>query len=72
MPQRRREKIRDIPALILWGMNDLAFRQEELDRLCAKAGPEGGASERGGRRPRMGDYVTGMGATRGAPAAGGC
>ena len=30
---RRREKIRDIPALILWGMNDLAFRQEELDRL---------------------------------------
>lgn len=30
---RRRERIRDIPALILWGMNDLAFRQEELDRL---------------------------------------
>lgn len=30
---RRREKIRDIPALILWGMNDQAFRQEELDRL---------------------------------------
>ena len=30
---RRREKIRDIPALILWGMNDPAFRQEELDRL---------------------------------------
>jgi haloalkane dehalogenase len=30
---RRREKIRDIPAMILWGMNDPAFRQEELDRL---------------------------------------
>jgi pimeloyl-ACP methyl ester carboxylesterase len=30
---RRRERIRDIPALILWGMNDPAFRQEELDRL---------------------------------------
>ena len=30
---RRRDKIRDIPALILWGMHDPAFRQEELDRL---------------------------------------
>jgi haloalkane dehalogenase len=30
---RRREKIRDIPAMIVWGMSDLAFRQEELDRL---------------------------------------
>jgi haloalkane dehalogenase len=30
---RRREEICDIPALILWGMNDPAFRQEELDRL---------------------------------------
>jgi haloalkane dehalogenase len=30
---RRRERIHDIPALILWGMNDPAFRQEELDRL---------------------------------------
>jgi haloalkane dehalogenase len=30
---RRREKIRGIPAMILWGMNDPAFRPEELDRL---------------------------------------
>ena len=30
---RRRERIHDIPALILWGMHDPAFRQEELDRL---------------------------------------
>ena len=30
---RRREKIRDIPALILWGMQDQAFRAQELDRL---------------------------------------
>jgi len=28
-----RERIHDIPALILWGMHDPAFRQEELDRL---------------------------------------
>ncbi len=30
---RRRERIHDIPALILWGMKDLAFRRQELDRL---------------------------------------
>jgi haloalkane dehalogenase len=30
---RRREKIRDIPALILWGMQDQAFRAQDLDRL---------------------------------------
>src|SRR6266542_3774388 len=30
---RRREKIRDIPTLILWGMQDQAFRAQDLDRL---------------------------------------
>jgi haloalkane dehalogenase len=28
----RRERIRDKPALILWGMQDIAFKQKELDR----------------------------------------
>ena len=27
------QSLRDIPALILWGMHDPAFREEELDRL---------------------------------------
>jgi pimeloyl-ACP methyl ester carboxylesterase len=30
---RRREKIRDIPALLIWGMRDQAFRVQDLDRL---------------------------------------
>ena len=30
---RRREKIRDIPALILWGMKTRPSAPEELDRL---------------------------------------
>jgi haloalkane dehalogenase len=30
---RRREKIRDIRTLILWGMRDQAFRPQDLDRL---------------------------------------
>jgi len=30
---RRRARIRDIPALILWGMQDQAFRAQDLDRL---------------------------------------
>jgi pimeloyl-ACP methyl ester carboxylesterase len=32
---RRRERIRDLPALILWGMQDQAFRAQDLDRLQA-------------------------------------
>ena len=30
---RRREKIREIPTLIIWGMQDQAFRPQDLDRL---------------------------------------
>ena len=29
---RKRERIRDKPALILWGLRDIAFRQKELER----------------------------------------
>lgn len=32
---QRRERIRDLPALILWGMKDFAFRQRELERMAA-------------------------------------
>jgi haloalkane dehalogenase len=28
----RRDRIRDKPALIIWGMRDIAFQQKELDR----------------------------------------
>jgi haloalkane dehalogenase len=30
---QRRDRIRDIPALIAWGMRDIAFREQELTRL---------------------------------------
>jgi haloalkane dehalogenase len=30
---RRRDRIKDTPALILWGMKDVAFREKELQRL---------------------------------------
>jgi haloalkane dehalogenase len=30
---QRRERIRQIPTLILWGMRDIAFRKKELERL---------------------------------------
>lgn len=30
---QRRDRLRDIPALILWGMKDIAFREKELIRL---------------------------------------
>jgi haloalkane dehalogenase len=32
---QQRERIKDIPALILWGMKDIAFREKELKRLEA-------------------------------------
>jgi haloalkane dehalogenase len=28
----RRDRIRDLPALLLWGMRDVAFREKELAR----------------------------------------